>query len=270
MPLWTPDEIPWDQFDAGKVDPNLVCIVKAAGLVEQNGSDYARYLCNVFDDSAFHEVARQWAAEEIQHGQVLGRWAALADPGYDHAAASARFTAGYRVDLSAKKSVRGSLSGELLARCIVEVGTSSYYAALGEATNEPVLKEICRRIEADELRHYKLFYTHLKRHLTADGLGLWRRLRVALGRILESEDDELAYAYFAANENTAPFERVRYNRAYVRRAYSVYRRHHVERGVAMIFKVVGLKPQSRLNRMAASLAWWIMHRRAERLARQVA
>lgn len=271
MPTWTPEEIPWNRFDPEKVDPDLVRLVKAAGLVERNAADYAHYLCNVFADSpAFQQIARQWAEEEIQHGRVLGRWASLADPGYDPDAASARFTAGFRVDLKATSSVRGSRAGELVARCIVETGTSSYYAALGEAANEPVLKEICRRIEADELRHYKLFYTHLKRYLATEGLGIWRRLRVALGRIVESEDDELAYAYYAANENKAPYDRDRYRRAYARRAYAVYRRHHVERGVAMVLKVVGLKPNGRLNRMATGLGWWLMHRRAARLARQVA
>ena len=268
MGAWTLDDIPWQRFDSAKVEPELLRLVKAASLVEQNGADYARYLCGVFhDDPVFQDVARGWGAEEVQHGKALGRWAMLADPAFDHAAASARFTAGYRVDLDADASIRGSRTGELVARCIVETGTSSYYTALAEATEEPVLKAICRRIAADELRHYKLFYTHLNRYLAAERVGRWRRLAVALGRVGESEDDELAYAYYAANETAAPYERRRYARAYARGAYAVYRRHHVERGMAMLFKAVGLTPQTRLNRWTARLAWWGLQRRAARLAR---
>jgi rubrerythrin len=271
MANWTLDDIPWDRFDRAKVDPDLLRIVKAASLVEQNGADYARYLCGVFgDDSEFQAVAKRWGAEEIQHGQALGRWAMMADPGFDHAAAAARFTAGFRVDLDAAASVRGSRIGELVARCIVETATSSYYTALAEAAEEPVLKEICRRIAADELRHYKLFYTHLRRYLGAERIGVWGRLMVAATRIRESEDDELAYAYYAANENVAPYDRRRYANAYARRAYAVYRPHHVERGVAMIFKAVGLTPHGRLNFWLARLAWWAMRYRAERLARSAA
>jgi hypothetical protein len=271
MRHWTLDDIPWERFDPAKVDPEILRLAKAASLVERNGGDYAQYLCNVFaDDPAFQEVARRWGAEEIQHGAALGRWAQLADPQFDHAAACARFTAGYRVDLDAQRSVRGSRAGELVARCIVETGTSSYYTALGEATEEPVLKAICQRIAADELRHYKLFYTHLKRYLESEGLGFWRRLRVALGRIAESEDDELAYAYYAANEDARPYDRRRFASAYVRGAYAVYRPHHVERVVAMTFKAVGLKPHGRLNLWAARLAWRGMRRRAARLAREAA
>jgi hypothetical protein len=268
MGSWTLDDIPWERFDAGKVDADILRIVKAASLVEQNGADYAHYLCSVFaDDPEFQEAARHWGAEEIRHGQALGRWAMLADSRFDHDAAAARFTAGFRVDRDTAASVRGSRAGELVARCIVETGTSSYYTALGEAAAEPVLKEICRRIAADELRHYKLFYQHLRRYLAAERIGFWRRLRVAFGRIAESEDDELAYAYYAANENAAPYDRRRYAQAYARRAYAVYRWPHVERGIAMVFKAVGLKPHGFLNRVAARLAWWAMRRRAGRLAR---
>jgi rubrerythrin len=265
---WTLDDIPWDRLDRGKVDPEILRIVKAASLVEQNGGDYAHYLCNVFhDDPAFQEVACHWGDEEIQHGQALGRWAELVDPSFDHARAAERFTAGFRIDLHAAKSVRGTRSGELIARCIVETGTSSYYSALSEAVEEPVLKAICKRIAADELRHYKLFYRHLKRYLERERLGIWGRLKVAAGRVAESEDDELAYAYYAANETSAPYQRKRYNNAYARRAYRVYRAHHIERGMAMIFKAVGLTPNGRLSQMASRLAWWVMRRRMQSLER---
>ncbi len=268
MGSWTLEDIPWRRFDGAKVEPDLLRIVKAASLVEQNGADYAQYLCGVFhDDPAFQQEARRWGVEETQHGQALGRWAMLADPHFDHAAAAARFTAGFRVDLGASASVRGSRAGELVARCIVETGTSSYYTALAEATQEPVLKQICQHIAADELRHYKLFYTHLKRYLAAERIGLWGRLKVAMGRLAEAEDDELAYAYYAANETDAPYDRRRCTAAYGRRAYAIYRRHHVERSIVMIFKAVGLKPHGRLNRLVARLAWWGMRRRAGRLAR---
>ena len=33
MAHWTLDQIPWDQFDPSKIDPELVKLVKAAALV---------------------------------------------------------------------------------------------------------------------------------------------------------------------------------------------------------------------------------------------
>jgi hypothetical protein len=133
MGAWTLDDIPWQHFDASRLDPEIVRIVKAASLVEYNGAAYARHLCRVFaDDLGFQDRARQWGTEEVQHGAALARWAALADPSFDFAAAVARFRAGYQIDFDLDRSRRGSRAGEMLARCIVETGTSSYYTALGE------------------------------------------------------------------------------------------------------------------------------------------
>src|SRR3546814_6135427 len=93
-------------------------------------------------------------------------------------------------------------SSDLVARCIVEVGTSSYYASIGATTEEPVLREICRHIAADELRHYKLLYTHLKCYREREGIGRWKRLSVSLRRIGESADEELAQAFYAHRMST--------------------------------------------------------------------
>lgn len=265
---WTLEDIPWGQFDSSKVDPDLLKIVKAAAMVEYNGGDYAAYLCNVFpDDPDFQEAARVWAAEEVQHGRALGRWAQMADPSFDFERSFARFTAGFSLPLGATASVRGSRAAELVARCVVEVGTSSYYSALALAADEPVLKEICRNIAADEFRHYKLFYTHMKRYVEKERFGKLRRILVVLGRIVESEDDELAYAYYAANGGEGePYERKRWSRAYASRAFGYYRPRHVERGMMMTFKAAGLSPHGRLVRLASRGAYWLMQARKRRFA----
>jgi rubrerythrin len=265
---WTLADIPWQRFDASKVDPEILKVVKAAAMVEHNGRDYAAYLCNVFaDDPDFQDVARGWAEEEVQHGQALAQWAKLADPGFDFVAGFKRFTDGFRIETAAKASIRGSRSGELVARCIVETGTSSYYTALMEAVAEPVLKEICRNIAADEHRHYKLFYDHLRRYLKAENIGRWKRLLVALGRMRESEDDELAYAYFAANEPAeAHYVRRRSSAAYARRVCGLYRERHVQRAVGMALKAAGLAPNGRLSAWLTRLACWFLRWRGERLA----
>ncbi|HEX6443277.1 MAG TPA: ferritin-like domain-containing protein [Stellaceae bacterium] len=268
---WTLDDIPWDRFERDKLDPELVRIVKAASLVEHNGGAYAHHLCRIFaDDPEFQDTARRWGKEEIQHGRALARWAALADPSFDFDAAFARFQEGFRLDFDAAESRRGSRTGEMVARCVVEIGTSSYYTALRDTAAEPVLREICRHIAADELRHYRLFYKNLGRCLAQERLGRWARLSIALGRVAESEDDELAYAYYAANEAGRPYRRRDCSRAYAKRAYSIYQPEHVERMVAMLLKAAGLTPNGRFGRIASGLAWRALRYRAARLARSAA
>src|SRR5471032_886923 len=268
MDHWTLESIAWDRFDASKVDAEILRNIKAAAMVERNGADYGVYLGRVFaDDPAFAADVARWAGEEIQHGMALGRWAELADPSWDFDAAFARFRKGYQLPLDANDSVRGSQAGEMMARCIVETGTSSYYSALKDAIAEPVLKQICAKIAADEFRHYKLFYEHLRRCLKRDRLSKWARLRVGWSRMAESEDDELAFAYFAANEpDSAVYDRKRYTEAYAKRAYPLYRASHVQRAMAMVLKAIGLEPQGRLNALLSRASFWFIRRRAIKLA----
>ncbi len=269
MKHWTLDDIPWERFDRSHVDPEIVKVVKAAAMVEANGGDYAKYLCNVFhDDPEFQVQANEWALEEVQHGMALARWAKLADPNFDFDAAFKRFTDGFKIQTWRTESLRGSRSGELVSRCIVETGTSSYYSALKDAVDEPVLKEICRNIAADEFRHYKLFYGYLKRYLQAERIGPLGRFFAAASRIRESEDDELAYAYYAANypADTA-YDHKRFIRAYLRRAYGFYRPPHIERGVGMILKAIGLRPNGRFNAVLTQWLGWLLRLRVQHLAR---
>jgi len=268
MTKWTMDDIPWDRFDASKVDPNILKVVKAAALVERNAADYTAYLGNVFhDDAEFRGYVEQWGVEEEQHGDALGKWAEMADPEFNYPEALRRFTDGYRIQLDAAESVRGSRTGELIARCIVETGTSSFYSALRDATDEPVLKQICHRIAGDEFRHYKLFYTYMQRYQARENIPAWRRFLVAVGRIRESEDDELAYAFYAANEDQArPYDRAACSLSYAARAFNFYRPRHVERGANMVLKAAGIRPQGWASTMFGKGLWAYISRRARRLS----
>jgi len=266
MRHWTLDDIDWQAFDRSKTDEDTVRIIKAASLVEFNGNDYARYLERVFaGDTQFIKVAWDWAEEEVQHGEALRRWAELADPGWSFEDSFKRFTEGFSLPLDAEASVRGSRCGELIARCVVEVGTSSYYSALRDSTDEPVLKQICRNIASDEFRHYKLFYDHMKRYRDAEKPWLVQRMKVAVGRLIEGEDDELAYAYFAANDIEGPYDRKACIAAYGSRAFPHYERGHVKLATGMVMKAVGMKPQSRFGQWSSNLAWRMFDRRRRQM-----
>lgn len=272
---WTIEELPWDKLDPSKVPAALLEVIKAAALVEYNADAYAAYLCKVFsDDTAFRQAALDWAVEEVQHGKALGTWAEKIDPSWNLEKAMARFRDGYKVEHfinEASSSVRGSRAGELVARCMVETATSSYYTAIGNACQEPVLQEICKKIAGDEFRHYKLFYDYLNAYLEKDRLGKMGRLKVALGRIAESEDDELAFAYYAANaKDGESYDRDTFSRAYLSRAYSYYRKPEVDRAVSMIFKACGFKPQTIAYKLAARIAWWKFESDAREMKQKIA
>lgn len=274
MKHWTLEQIDWNRFDPALVDPEVIPLVKAAAMVERNGDDYAAYLKSVFsDDPDFHQAADNWAIEENQHGDALGHWAMLADPSFAYMENFARYRSAFVIDVKADSSVRGSRTGELIARCMVETGTSSYYTALGEASQEPVLRQICRLIAADEYRHFKLFYDHMRRYLAREQLSFPKRLRVAWSRISETEDEELAFAFHCSNDPPGvAYDHDRCLAGYMGRAMGFYRFHHIDRGMGMIFKAIGLEPRGRMSALAARGAWrllgWRRHRYAQVLQRE--
>ena len=266
---WSLDDIHWDRFDPSKVEPWMLTAVKAAALVEFNAPDYVTYLKRVFKDAKTQAAIEEWGVEESQHGRALGRWAELADPTFRLDETFARFRAGYRPDHFAgddETSVRGSRRGEMIARCVVESGTSSYYSAVRDATEEPVLKEIAGRIAADEYRHYRLFFEILNGQDEPD-LPFWRKLMVAVGRINESDDDELAYAYYCAAVPTAreaqmPYVRAQFSKASYGTSLRIYRRRHIQKLAQMVSKAVGADPQGRVTKLAGALLWRMIRARA--------
>jgi len=272
MKHWNIDDVAWDRFDPALIDPELVPLVKAAAMVERNGTEYAVYLARVFnDDPAFQHATDNWAIEEVQHGDALGRWAMLADPTWDFQTAFQRYRDGYKLPLDVDASVRGSRTGELIARCIVETGTSSYYTAMSENATEPVLQQVCRLIAADEYRHFKLFYDHMKRYLGREDIGVLTRLRIAMGRVTETEDDELAYAYHCGNEPAElAYDHQRCIAGYMSKAMGFYRFHHMERSMGMMLKAIGLPPRGRMSSMGARVAWQMLKRRRRKFVADLA
>ncbi|HEY0105146.1 MAG TPA: ferritin-like domain-containing protein [Rhizomicrobium sp.] len=268
---WTLDDVRWHAFDSAKATPWMVAAIKSASLVEFNAPDYVSYLKAVFADAPpeTHAALEQWGREESQHGRALGRWAEMADPTFKLDDAFARFRAGYKPEHFAAGdgvSIRGSRRGEMIARCVVESGTSSYYTAIRDATEEPVLREIAGRIAADEFRHYKLFLETLHAQDEPD-LPFWKKLAVAAGRVTESEDDELAYAYYCANVPVADAAHTPYRREYHSRVAAsilnkIYRRHHIQKLVQMVAAAVGAKPRGWLSTIGGAVLWRFLRMRA--------
>jgi rubrerythrin len=268
-PGWGPGDISWESFDRSKAEPWMIDAIKSAALVEYNAPDYVSYLERIFPEPEYRDAIEQWGREETNHGRVLGIWAEMADPDFKLEEAFARFRAGYKPAHFASNdtvSVRGSRRGEMIARCVIESGTSSYYTAIKDATSEPVLKEIAGRIAADEFRHYKLFFETLNKQDEPD-LPFWRKLLIAVGRIAESDDDEIAYSHYCATVPAgqiavAPYERSACSRRLFGLTMRIYRRHHIHKLTQMVAKAVGADPQGRLAKLASAFVWRMLRVRA--------
>src|SRR3546814_14673859 len=74
-------------------------------------------------------------------------------------------------------------------------------------------------------------------------MGRLRRLFVALTRMQEASDDELAMAYWCGNGCEGAYDRDAQSASYELRASEVYRFGHIQRGLGMALKACGLDPQ---------------------------
>lgn len=256
---WSVEGLSWDRFQPEKVNSRLTALAKSASLVEYNSGDYVTYLLNVFRDypEMFDEIKR-WGAEERLHGEALRAWCEKADPSFDFKAAFKNFLEAYRVPIDVAESVRGSLSQELVARCVVEAGTTTYYTALKDFCEEPVLKEICRRIAADEGHHYRFFMKYLEdKFLPLEGVGRYRRFKTTLKRVIEASDEELTAAFCAVNPDLVRGLSTlkAKNDVYFRTAAPIYRPRHLMAAIILLFRAAGVKPRPWLTNFLTRNFW---------------
>src|SRR5690606_30667882 len=92
----------------------------------------------------------------------------------------------------------------------------------------------------------------------------WRRLRIALGRVAETGDDELGRAWYSANLAHRA-EAPAYSRAACAGDYqaivsALYSERHVRTAVHMIASAIGARPGSRVARWCGNAGWWWLRR----------
>jgi hypothetical protein len=194
---WSTDDLDFSRIALADVrsDENLFYLASCASFVESGSDLYTQNLVDFFrdDDEVTAWLRDHWEPEELMHGRALRAYVRHVWPEFDWDGAFGNFIEEYatycRVDLLAP--TRGL---EMVARCVVETGTATYYRALARGIPEPVFHDLANRIAADEISHYKHFYRYFRRYGELEGLGRVRVLGTIGRRTLElkSEDADCA------------------------------------------------------------------------------
>jgi hypothetical protein len=188
---WTLDSIDWPTLRCAAVADNeaLFYLIASASFVEATTDLYTQNLLDYFaGDAEITEWLKvHWLPEELQHGQALRRYVQLAWPDFDWDAAYRKFLPEYAAQC-ADDGLEPTRTREMASRCIVEMGTASYYRTLSRMTDEPVLTTLAGLISDDEVSHYKHFYRYLRKYRVREGerrpgimRALWNRLRMIDG-----------------------------------------------------------------------------------------
>jgi rubrerythrin len=213
---WSMDSIRYRDIarDMVEDDELLFQIVASASFVEITSDLYTKNLIEYFrDDPELVEwLAHHWEPEELQHGAALKRYVEAAWPDFDWRRAYEGFFAEYSHCCAVEK-LAPTRALEMVARCVVETGTASFYRMLADAVPEPVLREVAGNIAADEVRHYKNFYYFFRRYRETEGPGRAAVLRTLWDRAQEvdTEDAYIAFKHvFLVRKPDAEFRPAEY------------------------------------------------------------
>jgi rubrerythrin len=187
---WSLDDIPWPALRRDAVAHNdaLFYMVATASLMESATDLYTQNLIAFFagDGEIASWLGDDWLPEELQHGRALRRYVETAWPDFPWAEVREAFIEEFRPFCNEALETARSL--EMASRCVVEMGTASFYTALSRASPDPVLAAVTARIAKDEVRHYKHFYRFFRKYRETEqtgrgaiGSALWRRIKMTGG-----------------------------------------------------------------------------------------
>jgi len=250
---WSLDDIPWHAIEADRIrdDDALFLLVCSASFVESGSDTYTGNLVAQFDgdDEVGGWLREHWEPEELQHGRALQTYVRHVWPEFDWDAAYAAFFAEYE-RVCTMEELEPTRGQEMAARCIVEMGTTTYYQAIHAATTEPVLRDLAWRIRSDEVRHYKHFHAFFQKYQRTERLGRRQVLAALVRRAVElrNEDAAIALRHVAAWRRRTRLDDgaaagVPSDRELKHQAYGVVSRHlPMDLAVRMAIKPLRLSP----------------------------
>jgi rubrerythrin len=241
---WRLEDISFDAIDTASIrnDEFLFLMLASASFVEILAETYSGNLIEHFqgDDKVTDWLRTYWQKEENQHGRALKAYVQTVWPEFDWEGAHRGFTQEYTA-LCTVEQLEARPALELVARCVVETGTSTLYSAVGDYVKEPVLAQLLNHIKSDEVSHYAHFRQHFERYNAVEQHGvfavigtIWRRLREIGG-----EDSYIAFKHvYAGRHPDRPFRDSDWQR-YSRQVKRLAERHYpYAMAVRMVIKPI--------------------------------
>ena len=180
---WTLENLDPTRIDVARIrhDEDLFFLTCAASFAEQAAQPHMHDLANQFaDDREWQAWLRQcWQPEKCRHGHALAAYVRHVWPEYD-------WQAGFKACLDAGVAQPSGTYRDrgltLAAHCVAGAGVASHYRALGQVTDEPVLRQLVACITRDEVRHFNRFCRQLEQCRSEEGTGRYRMVRAMLGQ----------------------------------------------------------------------------------------
>ena len=189
---WNVADIAWHRIDRERVRENLTTyyVVTAASFIETAADLYTANLVEHFPDPTAQQwLLNHWQPEELQHGLALRTYVETVWPEVDWEYNYQNFFAEYS-QLCTMEELESSRALEMVARCVVEAGTSTFYTALQNISDEPVLKSLAGLIRQDEVSHYNHFRHFFETYQKQEHIGRVGVVRSLYKRLAEVENED--------------------------------------------------------------------------------
>ncbi|NLY65627.1 MAG: ferritin-like domain-containing protein [Alcaligenaceae bacterium] len=190
---WDLNQVPYHDIDIQAVHSreDLFYLVAGASFIEIAADLYTDNLIQYFNDQPeiMAWLEEHWKFEETRHGYVLRDYSKHVWPDFDWDRAYQAFFNDYSLQCT-QDALEPTRCLEMAARCVVETGTATFYQALSELANEPVLARMAGLIRADEINHYKHFYQYFRLYREMDPTGRIKVFRAIGRRVLEARNSD--------------------------------------------------------------------------------
>ena len=204
---WQLEDLDFEGIDRAAIASNedLFFLLMAASFVETGSDTYAANLSEHF--SSYPEIsewlAGRWEHEELQHGRALRCYVEAVWPEFPWQQAYDSFFAEYS-KICTIEELYPDRRLEMVARCVVEMGTTAYYQTLRGLSDEPVLKQLLGNIRNDEVGHYKHFLKYFKELQDSDPVGRVKIAGALYSRLkeLRESDTDIALRHVWAHKGS--------------------------------------------------------------------
>ncbi len=207
MLRWNYKDIKYDKIDKSLIEDNnfLFNLLTIASFIEITSDVYDKNLSIYYKDNeeVVEWLNNTWKIEEIQHGKALKEYINYVWSNFDWEKSYKNFLKGY-IPLCKVDNLEDTKAKEMLARMVVETGTSTAYkaiAAYAKDLNEPILEQIAKNISKDEVYHYEKFEEIFKYYKDKEKLKNSEIVKILYKRAKDINNEDIKIAYEAINHS---------------------------------------------------------------------
>lgn len=218
-------DINYNDIDIDKMKDNIFLfkLLVIASFIEITSHVYEKNLIEYYknDGETTQWLQDTWEPEEIQHGKSLKKYINTVWNEFDWEKHYNIFGENF-IPLCKVEDLEPTYSGEMIARMVIETGTSTFYKALvnyAKDLNEPVLEDLASKIAKDELYHFEMFVKVFKKYKEEENISKNDITKILYSKLKEINNEDIKIAYEAIKSDQNYDEYIQQTKQFAKKYY---------------------------------------------------